>query len=193
MADHPSQIKEKPKSNKRKVGVIILSLFCIAFIVYKFNIPIPFRYEFKGTSQGYIYKIDRFTGKSWIVGPTGEKLIKEPQKEPELQPFPINSLQVLDQKATITNMCVELSGTVKNNSGLTASYVQLRVNFSKEKQGEPFHYEVFSPFKTVADQIQPYSSKSFTKCASFETYQILKDYKNWLFSIFPFEAKIAQD
>lgn len=184
---------ESTKLSKKKIGIVILGVIFLAFLIYNSDIPIPLRYEFKGTSQGYVYKIDRFTGKTWIVTPLGEKLIGEPKKEPEPQPFPINSLEVLDPKATIGPVCVELSGTVKNTAGLVASYVQLRVNFSKEKGGEPFHYETFYPFRTDDEQIQPYSSKSFSKCSSFETSQLLKEYKNWWFSISPFEAKIAQD
>jgi len=190
--------KEKDRLNKKKIGIIILGLVCLILFIINFDIPIPFRYEFKGTSQGFVYKIDRFTGKTWVITPSGEEEVKRKPPEstkPKKQNFPINSLIISDIKAEVTTSgtvfdAITLSGTIKNTSHLEATEIWLRVDFSKEKDGEPFHYEVFYPFQTFDERVQPGSSKTFTKQANRQTYQAVSPYKNWFFTIYPKEAKV---
>jgi hypothetical protein len=182
--------KEENKIDKKKIAIIILGLLCFTLFIVNFDIPIPFRYEIKGTSQGYIYKIDRFTGKTWIVSKSGEKEIKNEELPEERQEFPINLLEISEIKAEDTSTGIKLSGTIKNTSGLEATEIWLRADFSKDKGGESFHYEVFYPFQTLEERVQPGSSKTFTKWVNWQTYQAVSPYKNWYFTIYPKEAKI---
>lgn len=61
----------KKLDNKKKWGIIILTVVTLIFSIYAFNIPVPFRYYTKGTNKGYLYKIDRLTGNVLVVSPEG--------------------------------------------------------------------------------------------------------------------------
>ena len=69
----------------------------------------------------------------------------------------------------------------------------LRIDFSKEKGEEPFHYEVFAPFRQLSERIQPNSSKTYTKCLNSQTYNAVKDINNWYFSVQAYEARVYEE
>lgn len=89
--------------------------------------------------------------------------------------------------------CIEVSGTITNSSSLEAQYLALKIDFLKTKNGTPFHYEVFAPFESAVERVQPGSSKTFTKCLRRQSFDAVKDIQNWFFTITPFSAKIYQE
>lgn len=106
--------------------------------------------------------------------------------------FPLSKLTLESQKATKTFSCIEISGTLKNNYDLPVYQINLKISFSNSKGEQSFHYEVFNPFSDDNMQIQPNSMKSFSKCLSYQTYDVLKNMKNWFFTIQPYSAAIFE-
>lgn len=163
--------KEKTSLNKKKIAIITLGLLCFILIVINFDIPIPFRYEFKGTSQGYIYKIDRFTGKAWIVTPLGEKEVPKyeiPKSPEEHMVFPLSLLELRGVElnwrgeAGFQNLYIE--GTLYNKSTIdSATNVVLRVDvLESETSTIPVDTKEIILVKS-SDQLGPLSSKRFSE------------------------------
>lgn len=161
-------IKETVKLDKKKVGIVVLTVFCLTFLVYKFNLPIPFRYEIKGTSGGYIYKIDRFTGKTWVVTPAGEKEIRKyqepsskwtPRPNPTPAPFPLYDLEIKNVDSTWYNKNNwQLYGSIENkNPTLTVEDIKIAVEFTKQRYGEV----VDTQYIDTRLEIPPSATRSF--------------------------------
>lgn len=133
-----------PTSNKNnKVVFILLSLFGFIIFVYVFNIPFPFRYKITGTNQGIIYKTDRFTGKTYVVTPYGEKLIEEtqePSPNPAPESFPLGQLTILNLDSTNSDLYsgqTQIFGSIKNTSlRETACHVMIKIVFKKSENGD---------------------------------------------------------
>lgn len=86
----------------KKLLLVLLALLLVILIIYIFNIPLPFRYNVTGTNEGFIYKTDRLTGRTWIIGPNGEREIKPLQPSPTPKPpvpFPVSYLEILTNEA----------------------------------------------------------------------------------------------
>ncbi|KKQ74390.1 MAG: hypothetical protein US96_C0033G0007 [Candidatus Woesebacteria bacterium GW2011_GWB1_38_5b] len=112
------------------------------------------------------------------------------KQEKTLEDFPLTNLTIENVKGEDADYCVQLSGTVYNSGSLPATLIAVRADFSKEMNGASFHYEVFSPFQTDSEQIQPNSRKSFSKCMNPQTYSAVKSVNQWYFSMTPYSAKI---
>ena len=117
------------------------------------------------------------------------KLLKSSKPQQE---FPISSLFIENTNATNKNNCIEVSGTITNKYSMPAQNIMLRVNFVRSEAAAPFHYEVLSPFQNEGEQIQPNSSKTFTKCLSLQSKNAVKDVQNWLYTVIPYSAKIYE-
>lgn len=161
-------IKETVKLDKKKVGIVVLTVLCLIFLVYKFNLPIPFRYEIKGTSGGYIYKIDRFTGKTWVVTPAGEKEIRKyqepsskwtPLPNPTPIPFPLHDLEIKNVDSRWYGDRWQIYGSIKNkNSTLTAEDIKIEVKFVQQEGGEV----IDTQYVDIFEEIPPNTTRSFT-------------------------------
>lgn len=106
--------------------------------------------------------------------------------------FPINYLQVENASASQKDYCIEVSGTVYNSYSKQAKDVFLKIDFSKNKNEAPFHYQTFYPFDIKGERVQPNSRKTFTECLSTQTFDAVKNLKNWYFSITPYSAKAIE-
>ena len=174
---------KKVKSNK----FIYLAILIIAIFVGLYLINSN-RYYLQSSGKN-TYKIDRWTGRTWIVTAYGEKEVQQVTEKEEVVSFPIDNLVVGDINAEDGNVCVKISGTITNNYNLPATNIMLRVDFSSEQRGKPFHYEVFAPFNNIDEQIQPGSTKSFGKCMNYNTETAL-DNITWWFSVVPYSAVV---
>lgn len=113
-------------------------------------------------------------------------------KEKSYKDFPLGLLNVSNIKSENIGYCIQISGTIKNNYSKPAFAMGLKADFSREKGSESFHYEVFSPFQVETEQIQPGSSKTFSKCMNNQTFNALKGISQWHFGVIPFSAKIFE-
>lgn len=185
--------------NKRtiiSVGIITLVLLTGLVFILGSN-----RYYLQA-SGNVVYKIDRWTGKTWLVTASGEKPVgqlveKAIEKKGQLD-FPLTNLTVSNLESVANNgmnddtSCygrTSISGTITNNDFRVATRIGLRANFSAKKDSAPFHYVVFSAFDSPDTQIQPNSSKSFSSCLDTDSSNILKN-KQWWFNVEPFSAKV---
>ncbi len=103
--------------------------------------------------------------------------------------FLLSNLNLENISGEDTGLCLKISGTIYNSGSQPATLIGLRADFSKELNGIPFHYEVFSPFQENSEQVQPNSRKSFSSCMNSQTYNAVKNVK-WYFSVAPYTAKI---
>lgn len=117
------------------------------------------------------------------------KLLKEDKVK---QDFPTDLLQLEGVTAQDTGSCIQVSGSIVNTSDTPVTDIQLRIDFSKEQDDQTFHYEVFSPFSSTYEQIQPGSPKTFVKCLRWETYEVISLVDQWLFSVYPFKARVSE-
>ena len=107
--------------------------------------------------------------------------------------FPKDYLQIENVSASQKDYCIEVSGTVYNSYSKEAKDVVLRIDFSKNKNETPFHYQTFLPFDIKGERVQPNSKKTFTECLSTQTFDAVKNLKNWYFSIAPYSAVIFEE
>lgn len=108
--------------------------------------------------------------------------------------LPLNQLKITD--VTIENKGVygiKINGTIENQSSSIATQISLKINFKKDGETEPFHYQVINPFDESDVQIQPNSKKSFTKMLYGSTIEILSPIPNWQYSIVPYGAKVLEN
>lgn len=176
-------VSKKIKNNKFVYFAILTVALFVGLYLINSN-----RYYLQSSGKS-TYKIDRWTGKTWIVTPYGEKEVQQVAEKEKAVPFPVNNLIVGDISAESGDYCVKISGTITNNHNLPATNLMLRANFSSEQNGKPFHYEVFAPFDNIDEQIQPGSTKSFGKCMNYNTKAALDNIK-WWFSVAPYSAVV---
>ncbi|MBU0570202.1 hypothetical protein KKB40_05515 [Patescibacteria group bacterium] len=172
---------------KNKIFLIVVFVITTIAGLYVIN---GNRYYLQSNGN-YTYKIDRWTGKTWTVTPYGEKEVQQAIEKEEAVSFPISNLIVENAKGKSGDYCIRMSGTITNNYKLPATNISLRVDFSSEKGGKPFYYEVFFPFSSTNEQVQPGSTKSFDKCMNNNTEATLKD-TQWWFSITPYSADVFE-
>lgn len=176
---------------KRRKKVKPMHLFILGvFVVFLLLIATSNRYYLQ-SSGSQTYKVDRWTGKTWIVTPYGKKEINDVGIQKENTPFPVYNLIVGKLQSSTELSCIKVSGTIANNHSFAATNIMLRVDFSSEKDGAPFHYEVFKPFINFSEQVQPGSTKSFETCMNRNTTTALKD-KTWWFTVTPYEADVFE-
>ena len=138
-------LKVKPKKNVIIFGIIVL----VGFLV----ILSPLRYKITGTNKGYIYKTDRLTGKTYIVGPSGEIEIdkyQKPSPTPQPQQFPLYKLQILSTKSRTSGSHEYADITIKNRDTKTAYNIQYKITYSKTKNGDIFDTEYENNFEKIS-------------------------------------------
>lgn len=155
------------------IGIFVLLVF-IGYQLYKRNLPPQTEMDCLNLGSNERTKL----------------CLEMMKKEKILEDFPVNSLIVENVKGENDGYCIKLSGTIYNSSSYPATTIMLRTNFSKVMNGDAFHYEVFSPFQNIQEQIQPNSRKSFSQCMNLQTYNVVSNVKNWYFSILPNSGKI---
>lgn len=158
------------------VGILLVLLF-IAYQIYQKN-SVP-------TSELECLKLGSNERAAACI-----KLIKESEPKKEPAQFQTDNLIISNLTGTDTDYCIELSGSIKNTSTTIASNIALRADFTKTEGGPSFHYEVFSPFANAQEQIQPGSTKTFTRCLNRQTYDAVSKIKKWYFSVSPYSAII---
>lgn len=117
-------------------------------------------------------------------------LLKQDNPQEE---FPISYLSTENTNAATERFCIKVSGAIENSYSLPAQFIKIRIDFSKTQDSEPFHYEVFSPFDSEGEQLQPNSKKTFSECLRRQSYDAVKDVQNWYFSVTPYSAKIYKE
>lgn len=167
------------------IGIFLLLLF-ISYQLYNLNNNKIKTIPEKITSQAYM---DCLKLGSDARAKACIKLITTPKIQID---FPLSKLTIENQKASKAFSCIEISGTLKNNYVVPVYQINLKISFSSTKGEQSFHYEVFTPFSDENMQIQPNSKKSFSKCLGYQTYDVLKNMKNWYFTIQPYKAKIYE-
>jgi len=111
------------------------------------------RYKITGTNEGYIYKTDRLTGKTSIVGPRGEVEIEKyekPTPTPQPQQFPLQDLEVLSVKSRSSGYYEYADITIKNNNVRTASNIKYKITYSKTNNGDVYDTQYQNGFKTIS-------------------------------------------
>ncbi len=113
----------------------------------------PLRYKITGTNEGYIYKTDRLTGKTWIVTPKGEIEIgkyNKPTPTPQPQQFPLYNLQILSTKNRTSSYGQFGDITIKNNDTKTASNIKYKITYSKTKNGDTYDTKYQNSSKDIS-------------------------------------------
>ena len=96
-------------TEKKKTHVYLLTVGAIIILGLYFVSNNRFYLQ---SSGGGVYKIDRWTGKTWLVTPYGEKAVKELGESKSKTPFPIANLVVGNINGSTEASCVKISGTI---------------------------------------------------------------------------------
>lgn len=179
MSERDEQMKQK--DNRYLKYFVIGIFFLLLFIAYRLYNP---------ESNAPKTELDCLKLGSDKRAEACLKLLKQDKPQEE---FPISYLSTEDTNATTERFCIKISGAVKNSYSLPAQFIMLRVDFSKTQDSEPFHYEVFSPFDSEGEQLQPNSKKTFSECLGRQSYDAVEDVQNWLFSVTPYSAKVYKE
>lgn len=166
-----------------------LILLGLIFLVYVFNLPVPFRYKITGTNKGIIYKTDRFTGRTWIVTPSGEELINVLPKKDEQKLFPLGSLEVLDvgvnNQGFVGTRTIDIYGSIKNHNGQDAACnIAIKVVFKKNENSG----EVDTQTANISKAVYPNDTIEFSE--RFLIPQQLSGVKFW-YNVYVISANIC--
>lgn len=131
----------------------ILVFFGAIIVIGPLLVVSPLRFKITGTNEGYIYKTDRLTGKTWIVTPKGEVEIgryNKPTPTPQPQQFPLYNMQILSTKSRTWGYNQYTDITIKNNDTKTASNIKYKITYSKTKNGDTYDTEYQNSFKDIS-------------------------------------------
>lgn len=169
-------MKSQDKSVKVILGLIVLLLVYIAYKLFTGSSP---------TTELDCLKLGSNERAAACI-----RLIKENEPKISQKSFPLGNLILSDVQAQNTNYCINVSGSIKNTSDVEASDIMLRIDFSKVKNEQSFHYEIFSPFQLAGERVQPQSSKSFSTCLRSQSFNIMNNLRNWYFGVSVFSANV---
>ena len=103
--------------------------------------------------------------------------------------FPIEQLN-LENIESYGDPVTRIRGTVHNNYNLLVKNVKLKVDFYKGDEQNSFHYEVFSPFNSQDEEVQPNSKKSFDKFLHSTTRDIISNNNGIRYEVMLFSADL---
>lgn len=171
----------------RKYLFVLIALFMVGVFIILYTYIENKRFELHTTQQGVAYKIDRRTGKTWIVAGGQEKLVKGDQK---------TGSNTFAETSTIP-LSKEDEQKRQDESDRSTAIVAAQISYVFEpfKKSEDFIRAQIESLKEPIKSIIGWNAYKAGRKKYYVTYVIetAKGEKGWVFEVLLTDSKVVND